>query len=252
MTPLKAAWMQLYTPITDHLKLDMRMNLKTKKVEIKTSAATQNGDMLQRAADFVHAFLLGFEIRDAVALLRLDDLYVECFEVKDVKTLRGEHLSRCIGRLAGKVRRGGAGMAAGRAGGRGRRCPVMLQRGHAVSRPPHLSLHHARHTPSPPSPERQDQVHDRECDAHAHRPRRHAHPHPRQLPKHPRGARRDLLADPGVAAGQGVQQAAVGVRAAERQLRADGGGSSAVRCGAVRCVLISSPVVGGPSVTSFR
>ena len=41
------------------------------------------------------------QVQDAIALLRLDDLYVECFEVKDVKTLRGEHLARCIGRLAG-------------------------------------------------------------------------------------------------------------------------------------------------------
>lgn len=102
MTPLKAAWLQLYEPITKNLKLDMRMNLKTKKVEIKTTDQTPNTDMLQKAADFIHAYLLGFEIRDAIALLRLDDLYVEGFEIKDVKTLRGEHLARCIGRLSGK------------------------------------------------------------------------------------------------------------------------------------------------------
>ncbi|KAG2486552.1 hypothetical protein HYH03_014853 [Edaphochlamys debaryana] len=102
MTPLKTAWLELYKPITENLKLDMRMNLKTKKVEIKATPQTTSPDALQKAADFVHAYLLGFEIRDAIALLRLDDLYVECFEIKDVKTLRGEHLSRCIGRLAGK------------------------------------------------------------------------------------------------------------------------------------------------------
>ncbi len=107
---------------------------------------------------------IGFEVADAIALLRMSDLYIESFEVKDVKvpspvshssillvplawqwlsrqrlcveetvcsasfmvvrclqhtsgntvqqlmcvcplqTLRGEHMSRCIGRLAGKVR----------------------------------------------------------------------------------------------------------------------------------------------------
>jgi len=72
------------------------------QVEIKTTPKTTDLGNVQRAADFVHAFILGFEVNDAIALLRLDDLYIECFEVKDVKTLRGEHLARCIGRMAGK------------------------------------------------------------------------------------------------------------------------------------------------------
>ena len=52
---------------------------------MKTTDKTPDAGNLQRAADFVHAYILGFDISDAVALLRLDDLYVECFEVKDVK-----------------------------------------------------------------------------------------------------------------------------------------------------------------------
>lgn len=34
-TPLKENWMKLFTPVVDHLKLQMRLNLKTRNVEIK-------------------------------------------------------------------------------------------------------------------------------------------------------------------------------------------------------------------------
>lgn len=33
-TPLKENWLALYKPVTEQLKLDMRMNLKTKKVRL--------------------------------------------------------------------------------------------------------------------------------------------------------------------------------------------------------------------------
>ncbi|KAF9667193.1 hypothetical protein SADUNF_Sadunf16G0307500 [Salix dunnii] len=101
-SPLKKAWMEIYTPVYEQMKIDIRMNLKARKVELKTRSDTPDISNLQKCADFVHAFMLGFDVIDAIALLRLDELYVESFEIKDVKTLRGEHLSRAIGRLSGK------------------------------------------------------------------------------------------------------------------------------------------------------
>jgi len=101
-TPLKENWEQILLPLVQYLKLQVRFNTKTRSVEMRTSSHTLDSGALQKGADFCSAFMLGFEVQDAVALLRLDDLYVESFQVTDVKLLRGDHLSRAVGRIAGQ------------------------------------------------------------------------------------------------------------------------------------------------------
>jgi len=101
-TPLREDWEQILMPLVQYLKLQVRFNTKTRSIELKTSPHTLETSSLQKGADFCSAYCLGFEVQDAVALLRLDDLYVESFQVTDVKLLRGDHLCRAVGRVAGQ------------------------------------------------------------------------------------------------------------------------------------------------------
>jgi RNA-binding protein PNO1 len=78
------------------------MNLKQKSIQLRTCEQTLNIGSIQKGADFIKAYCLGFEIDDALAILRLDDLYIDSFEIKDVKTLKNDNLSRAIGRIVGK------------------------------------------------------------------------------------------------------------------------------------------------------
>ncbi len=102
LTPLRSSWDNIVTPVVKHMKLQIRFNTKSRSVEIRESVHTDDPSAIQKAADYVQAFFLGFEVQDAVALLRLDDLYVDSFEIRDVKMLHGDHLSRAIGRIAGQ------------------------------------------------------------------------------------------------------------------------------------------------------
>lgn len=89
-------------PIVNEMQLQIRFNTRTKQVELRVGPMTKDIGALQKAEDFVKAFVLGFELKDAIALLRMDDLFIETFDVDDVKSLHGDHLSRAIGRMVGK------------------------------------------------------------------------------------------------------------------------------------------------------
>ncbi|KAL2120377.1 hypothetical protein VTJ04DRAFT_4403 [Mycothermus thermophilus] len=103
MSALKANWTKIYPPLVEHCKLQVRMNIKEKRVELRSSKHTVSNEALQMGADFVSAFAMGFDIDDAIALLRLDSLYIQSFDIKDVRqTLGPDALSRAIGRIAGK------------------------------------------------------------------------------------------------------------------------------------------------------
>lgn len=62
MTPLKNNWMKIYVPLVEHMKLQVRMNVKAKAVELRNSKHTEETGAVQKGADFVKAFALGFDV----------------------------------------------------------------------------------------------------------------------------------------------------------------------------------------------
>ncbi|BAM39378.1 Pre-rRNA-processing protein PNO1 [Theileria orientalis strain Shintoku] len=102
MTPLQNNWETIVRTVVERLHLQIRMCTRTKCVEVRPSQESPDLSMLQKAQDYINAFMLGFELKDAEAILRLEDIFIESFEINDVKRLHGEHLSRCIGRISGK------------------------------------------------------------------------------------------------------------------------------------------------------
>ena len=99
---LKENWPTIVKAIIDHMKLEIRMNIKKRCIEMRTCENTTSTSAMQKSEDFLRAFLCGFDLSDSIALLRLEDLYFETFDIKDVKALKGDHLSRCIGRICGE------------------------------------------------------------------------------------------------------------------------------------------------------
>lgn len=62
MTPLRNSWMKIYVPLVEHMKLQVRMNVKAKAVELRNSKHTEETGAVQKGADFIKAFALGFDV----------------------------------------------------------------------------------------------------------------------------------------------------------------------------------------------
>lgn len=130
MSPLKKSWEQIVITVVEKLGLEIRMNTLSKCIEIRkpsqaikdtnskhskddmvldhesikenSCTSQENENLLQKACDYVKAFVIGYNLNDAEAILRLEDIFLETFQIQDVKRLSGDHLSRCIGRLSGR------------------------------------------------------------------------------------------------------------------------------------------------------
>lgn len=102
LTPLKKNWEKICETVAKNMKLQIRVNLKKKTVDLRECDETEDRTAIQRTCNFLKAFMLGFNLEDSIAMLRLDDLFLETFMIKDVKNLNGDHLSRCIARISGE------------------------------------------------------------------------------------------------------------------------------------------------------
>ena len=83
MKALKENWTTIVKALVEHMKIQVKMNIKMKCIEMRSSESTQEISAIQKCEEFLKAFLCGFDLQDAIAMLRLEDLYLETFEIKD-------------------------------------------------------------------------------------------------------------------------------------------------------------------------
>merc|ERR1719189_2056219 len=98
-------------PEIKHLKLQIRMNSIKKIIELRMVQPTLENEPvlkgrnpIQKGSDFVRAAVMGFELKDALALIRMDDVYLESFDIRDIKMMnkKSDNWMRAIGRIAGQ------------------------------------------------------------------------------------------------------------------------------------------------------
>lgn len=111
---LKNSWAELIKPLVKQMQLAVKYNYKTNCIlllpawALKASKPEDENELAQsearitKALEYLKAYFHGFKIEDCLAILRLDDIFLQSFRVTDVKKLENDNLCRAIGRITGK------------------------------------------------------------------------------------------------------------------------------------------------------
>ena len=118
MTKIKQNWLKIYTAVIEHGNVQIRFNPLNKCVEVKTETdqtdckislkekgpenISLNRIYVDRCILFITAILEGFKVDDSISILKFKDVFIEKFEISEVRRMKANHLSRAIGRIVGR------------------------------------------------------------------------------------------------------------------------------------------------------
>lgn len=81
LSPLRTKWNDLIEPLVKHMKLQVRFNTRNKCIEMRNAPNNKMPNAVDKSVEYIKAFLLGFELHDILALLKLDDMFLQSFHV---------------------------------------------------------------------------------------------------------------------------------------------------------------------------
>ncbi|MEN2496531.1 MAG: pre-rRNA-processing protein pno1 [Marteilia pararefringens] len=100
---LKNNWKKIYEIVTEKLVIQIRYNVATKYVDLRTCELTPGLENLTVAQHYIEAIAKGFTVDDSTIIVRLPNVTFESVDIKDQKiSLKGSHFNRAIGRVAGR------------------------------------------------------------------------------------------------------------------------------------------------------
>lgn len=99
---IRENWIKIYTSIVEYARLQIRYNPENGCVDLRVCESTVDPGYLERGIVFITAILEGFSVEDSISVLKYKDVFIEKFEMSEVRKLRSNHMERAVGRIIGR------------------------------------------------------------------------------------------------------------------------------------------------------